>query len=305
MNTESWYKKEESTNNFGITLVIYSFKLFGWFGANIILFFITLFIWLFNSKVKKISHDYFFYLSLYAKSKGINNLEGNTFFHIFCFCKSLLEKFLAWKGLITIDSVDSIDNAHKRMLEVASKPKGVLVFGAHIGNIEMLRALNQTVINKVLNIIILTSNSKKFLKYLNELNPNSNLNFIIAEDMNPGTMIDISEKVNKGEWIIVLADRVLNEKSRYVEVDFLTKKAKLPQGPWIMAQLLHVPVYTLYNIKINGKNTIYFNELGDVVLSRKNREEDIKKYAQIFADEMADILLKSPTSWFNFYDYWN
>lgn len=301
---QNWYEKKESTNSFGIKIVIWAFKLGGWPLANTILFFITSFVWLFNSRVKKYSNEYAENLRAYATREGKKLPKFSSFWHIFRFCQSVLEKLLAWQGLLTVKAVTSVDNAHERMLEVAAQSEGAVIIGGHLGNIEMLRAMNSGFTDKSINILILTANSSKFLKVMENINPASNLNFIAADDITPGTIIDLSEKVKRGEWVVVLADRLVNENSRSVEVEFLTKKVSLPQGPWILAHLLQVPVYTLFNVKSNGEQRVYFKEWGCVSLSRKNKEADISKYATKYVEEMSEILLEAPCDWFNIYSYW-
>lgn len=304
-SNKNWHKKKEKTNFWGMDIIVFSFKIGGWYLANFILFFVTCFVWLFNPTIKNYSKEYFEHLNRYLKLNNYPPVKGSTFIHIFRFSQTILEKILAWKEIISIDYVDSVENAHNRMLEVAKKNEGAIVIGSHIGNIEMLRAINQTVSQKTINILILTSNSQKFLKYLNNINNKSNLNFIVVEDIHPGIITQLDEKVSAGEWVVVLADRLNNEKTRFSQVEFLSGKIKLPQGPWYLSHLLHVPVYSLFNVKINKRNTLFFNEWGIIQLSRKDKEKDIQVYAQKFACEMERVLIKAPYDWFNFYSYWH
>ena len=54
----------------------------------------------------------------------------------------------------------------------------------------------------------------------------------------------------------------------------------------------------------NGQPVMYFREMGEVRLDRRNRMESIRKYAEIYASELENILMRSPLDWGNFYDYW-
>ena len=106
-------------------------------------------------------------------------------------------------------------------------------------------------------------------------------------------------------WIgIILGDRVLDSSTESVEVTLLGKKARFPVGPWVLAAAVGAPCCLLHSVHENGSPVIYFRELGEVVLDRKDRMGSIRKYAEIYASELEGILMRSPLDWGNFYDYW-
>jgi len=41
-----------------------------------------------------------------------------------------------------------------------------------------------------------------------------------------------------------------------------------------------------------------------ITLNRKEREQDLQRYAQSFADALEQQCVKAPLQWFNFYDFW-
>jgi predicted LPLAT superfamily acyltransferase len=64
-------------------------------------------------------------------------------------------------------------------------------------------------------------------------------------------------------------------------------------------------VTTLYQIETEQGIEVILNDLGSISLDRKNREESLRTYMQNFANELENILLKSPNSWYNFFDFWS
>jgi len=42
----------------------------------------------------------------------------------------------------------------------------------------------------------------------------------------------------------------------------------------------------------------------EVILNRKNRQQDIQAYTQKHVDILEKQMLETPYNWFNFYDYW-
>ncbi len=297
---DDWNKTPDSTSFFGLNLAVFCYRIGGWPLVNTIIFFITLGIYIFNGRTRKISKEYGVRLKDFSKKK----IKFSPFWHIFRFCQALMEKILAWKGLIPIETLKSCNDAHNRMLKVASSNQGILLLGSHIGNMEMLRALNGVFDKKQVHIIMQVANSQRFIAYLNSVNKDSNLNIIPANEINPTTIFKLSEYVRRGDWVVMMADRLLNQETRKVEVNFLGAKSYLPQGPWIIASLLGVPVYTVFNAKQGNSSLLFFNEWGKITLSSGHRDDQIAKLAQKFAGEMEDILLQAPKEWFNFYSYW-
>ncbi len=53
----------------------------------------------------------------------------------------------------------------------------------------------------------------------------------------------LQDKMQKGEWVIVAADRVPVQSDRVQHVDFLGESAAFPQGAWILANLLQSACY--------------------------------------------------------------
>ncbi|MCK5924469.1 MAG: lipid A biosynthesis acyltransferase, partial [Methylococcales bacterium] len=96
-----------------------------------------------------------------------------------------------------------------------------------------------------------------------------------------------------------------NEKT--VQCLLLGSPVDLPVTPILIASALKVPLIIFFGL-YHGKNhyQIYFELLAEkVVLSRKNRQQDIQRYAQQYANILEQQIRKNPYNWFNFYDYWH
>lgn len=246
----------------------------------------------------------------------------NTFSNILTFATSLMTRALAWSGRFTIDDIRSADSAHERMLKAAEH--GAFIIGSHVGNMEMLRAMNDQLTKKKINVLKMSSVYKGFAGYLKSLNSGYGLNIIEIDDISPdtdeesvrekafaGTIaigIELEERVRNGEWVVMLGDRVIDRNTRYVEADFLGEKARFPDGPWIMASMLDVPCYVMHAVhdQRSGSIMLYFREIGKVVLPRgENRQEALRKYVADYAAELERIIVRSPLDWGNFYDFWH
>ncbi|RML85666.1 hypothetical protein APX70_03415, partial [Pseudomonas syringae pv. maculicola] len=61
--------------------------------------------------------------------------------------------------------------------------------------------------------------------------------------------MQLSQRLDEGEWLAIAGDRVALHGGRNVRVDFLGQPATFPQGPWLLAGLLKCPVNLFFCLK--------------------------------------------------------
>src|SRR5574344_342638 len=303
-NKAEWQNKQESTSNFGLKLIIFCYRIFGRSFTLAIIWCISFTIFIFNKNIRYISRDYLLRIRSFAKSKNVLLPANGIIRHIYCFCSSLFDRILDWQGFVSKDDLISVNNALDILKRAELEERGALIVGAHIGSLDVLRAINSFKPKKIINILIIVSNSKRIVNFMSAINPNSSLNFIIADEITPATAIDLAQRVARNEWVVILGDRLLNSDTRSVEANFLGGKANFPQGPWILAHMLKVPVYTMFALRVGSKHKLILNEWGICSLPRKDRDKQLQLYVDKYAAELEQVLLVSPCEWFNFYSFW-
>jgi predicted LPLAT superfamily acyltransferase len=92
-----------------------------------------------------------------------------------------------------------------------------------------------------------------------------------------------------------------------VEVEFLGKTAKFPQGPFILSGLLECPVYLIFCLRdANGCYRIYLEKFSDSLkVKRKGREAALNGIVTSYAARLEHYCGLAPLQWTNFYDFWN
>ena len=299
----SWRDQKESTSTLGINILMFMYRFCGRKSAFLVIWLITFGVVLFNKRVRSVCLAYYKNLSDYANTKGKTLPKYSVHKHIYTFAKSILIRVLTWKewvkqpDLVAFKDLDKLNFLLKRN-------QGSVIFGSHIGSIDTLRALNNQSYKCPVNILIWTKNSQKLETYLGEINKNSNVKMFITQEVNPSLGVMLKEAIDKHENIVILADRLSDENSRKVKVNFLGMPASFPQGPWILANVLKAPILTLHFINSNGKNSFVCKDWGVINIPRLNREKAIQEYAQKYAYELEDLVINSPCEWFNFYDFW-
>ena len=301
----SWKEHRESTSLTGMKLLMLLYRTGGTKAVLLLAWIASWIVWACNSRVRSLSRNYLNLLKSSAENKGVALPELSTRRHIYSFCRAVAMKPLSWSGRDGLQKLMSIDGGLEKLLELSLSPDPAMVISAHIGNIEVIRAFNVQNVHKQVNVLMHINNSAVFMNYLKELNKDAFMNIIPLNDVGPELSIQLSDCIQKGEWLAMMGDRLLNGESRFVEVDFLGKKARFPAGPWVLAAILKIPVYLVFGLTGKQGTSVYLKSFGQVVLPRKDRDEAIRKYAGLYAAELEKILYKYPYEWFNFYDFWS
>lgn len=185
-----------------------------------------------------------------------------------------------------------------------ARPKGQLMVCSHVGNIEICRALAQHNRGFVLNILVHSRHTEKFNRALRQAGA-SDIRLIQVTDLDLDLMMRLHERLDAGEWLAIAADRVPVRGEKTVPVNFLGNEALLPQGPWLLAGLLGVPINLVFCTWQSGRYRLRLEKFSEAPhWSRSERNQAVAALAQRFADRLALVCREVPLQWFNFYDFW-
>ena len=162
------------------------------------------------------------------------------------FADSLLDKLDVWNGKLSIEQIEIIDPALLR--NQLRGTRGQMLVGAHLGNLEVCRALAEIGEKVTMNVLVHTKHAEHFNRLLGEAGA-TNLRLIQVSELDPVIMLQLHERLERGEWLAIAGDRVPLHGGRSVTVDFLGHPAAFPQGPWLLAGLLKCPVNLLLCLK--------------------------------------------------------
>ena len=91
-----------------------------------------------------------------------------------------------------------------------------------------------------------------------------------------------------------------------VRCDFLGAKAPFPNGTMRLAHAVRAPVVMFFGL-YRGANRyhVHLELLSEQIqLSPDQREDDIRRWTQRYADRLAHYSHHAGDNWFNFYDFW-
>ena len=235
------------------------------------------------------------------------HLPSFSVFRQFLFFGEIIcDNFAVWQRKIhyTYLIVDDADNLYG---DVDQGGRGQILVCSHFGNIEICRALVDSGQHKNfhLNVLVHSKNAEAFNKALVEAGADA-LPLIQVEDLDAQKMLELSQRLERGEWIAIAADRVPIRGDKTQSVNFLGHYAEFPQGAWLLASILKAPLNTIFCLKEKGQYRMKLRRFSPPISGRgKTREENIKQVMQQYADLLAKECTENPLLWFNFYNFWN
>jgi predicted LPLAT superfamily acyltransferase len=165
--------------------------------------------------------------------------------HFFAFGESLVDRFGAWIGQVQRANIDAIDGeAFDAMREDA---RGSLILSAHVGATEIVRAIASRDQKRPVSVVIHSPHAAGYNQLIQRFAPKSQVSLIQAADFGVSAAMAISAAIERGEWVVMMADRMpVRPDGRSITVSLLGAPAQLPQGPFVMAAALRCPIYTLF-----------------------------------------------------------
>jgi predicted LPLAT superfamily acyltransferase len=181
---------------------------------------------------------------------------------------------------------------------------GALLFGAHLGSFEALRAAGLRHGHRRVTMAMYEENARQLNAVLSAISPG------MLRDIVPlghvGSMIALHERLEAGDLVGVLADRTLGNEA-VLTVPFLGEAAAFPTGPMRMAAALRQPVFLMAGLYLGGNRyRVVFEPLVDFSKSGPGlrRGAEVEAAVRAYAARLEHYCREAPFNWFNFFDFW-
>ncbi|PKI13863.1 LpxL/LpxP family acyltransferase [Colwellia sp. 12G3] len=304
---QHWSKVTERGSMFGIETLIFIYKIFGKGLFKVCLTPVMFYFYLTGRSARQ---AVWYYLDNYHVCQGQAKKTGLAKFNegfkvFFSFGLSIIDKFDAWLGKVSIDDIDIVGDEGYKML--SSGNKGAVIFSAHLGNMEVCRAIFSHGDNKKpLNVITYNEHTPSFNNFLKKVNAESAINFIHINNFGPDDSIKLKQKIEDGEVVVIFADRTsVNNPNSVSFAPFLGEDAPFAVGPFALATIMDCPVFTIFCLKEKGRYRTYIEKLADPVkVKRKERQQYFNDLTKRFAQRLEKHVLLAPYQWYNFFNFW-
>lgn len=292
---QEWISRQERGSTMAIRAMVWVALKLGRPVARRLLYPICLYFVIFSTASRRASRAYL------QKALGRIPGQADLFRHYHCFACCILDRVYLLNDQIGM--FDLRVEGEDMLTEIIEKGGGCILFGAHLGSFEVLRALGRRRSEIGVSLVMYEENARKINSALNAINPNLAMNVIALGK--PSSMIEISRRLEAGDFVGVLADRSLNDEDQ-VSLPFLGAPASFPIGPFRMAALLKRPVIMMVGLYRGGRHyDITFTPLFDPSAQGKGERADAIAGAMThYVSQLERYCRDAPYNWFNFYDFW-
>lgn len=184
---------------------------------------------------------------------------------------------------------------------ILAQKRGCILLGSHLGSFEVLRAHGLFDQQLPITVIMHEAAASNLNSVLHSLRPE-----IRERIIPPGTadtMLAVKERLDRGEMVGILGDRVFGDE-KGMTCDFLGKPRMFPEGPFLLAALLQVPVVLFFGLYQGGRQyDIHFEPFADRIdLDRAHRSATLRPWVERYVGRVEHYCRLYPYNWFNFYD---
>ena len=306
-----WAQQDEVKGLWGMRLMLRVWQLFGRRAFTVLLWPVIGVYWLTARPARQASQQWT------ARVKQVLTQRNmpvpprlNSFFHFMRFGNAMLDKVASWRGELKFHRDVVFAPGAYDVLD-ADASQGKLLLASHLGDVEACRALAQLEGSKVINALVFSDNAQRFKQIMTEMAPQAGVNLMPVTDIGPDTAIAIKEKLERGEWVAIVGDRIAVTPQRggdwrVIWSSFMGQPAPFPQGPFILASILRCPVVLIYALRQQGALTIHCEPFADpLLLPRGERQQALQQAVDRYAQRLEHYALMSPLDWFNFFDFWH
>ncbi|MDM7857543.1 glycosyl transferase [Thiopseudomonas acetoxidans] len=300
-----WASQSERGSFWLMKLTLLLTRIFGRRLVAPLLYMIVFYFFVTGRVARKSINTYYANLAQWSGRDALKPTLLKTFRQFMSFAQSILDKFDVWHGRLGLQHLDVDDPHAVRQQTHMQQGRGQILVGAHLGNLEVCRALAEVGKKVRMNVLVHTTHAQQINRLLNESGA-SNLRLIQVSELDAATMLQLNQRIDEGEWLAIAGDRVPLQDKRLSLVQFLGQPAYLPQGPWLLAGLLQCRVNLFFCLKTKGRYRICLEPFAQrIEWQRHSRQKILDDCAQQFADRLALRCLEAPDQWFNFYPFWN
>jgi predicted LPLAT superfamily acyltransferase len=166
MNTRHWTSLAERGSALGLRLTEACYRLLGERAARMLLVPVVAYFLVVAGEARQSSFGYFRRLQRFGGSAtGLPRPGWRTSFrHMLAFAESALQKLGAWMQRIDPASIDFPQRS--ALDDLLRSGRGALLLSAHVGNIEMLRALAVARGLTTVNAVVYTRHAARFKRIL-------------------------------------------------------------------------------------------------------------------------------------------
>lgn len=293
---QHWTHIAERGNLLGLRIMGLVDRVLGRTASIAVLYPVTAYFFLTHPRARRASRQFLI-------AAGVRPSLAVRFDHFMQFSISILDKVAAWHDPQRIVVRFS---GHETLTRALAAGRGVLLLSAHLGNLELARALSSLMPGLYINALVFTSNSQKVNAMLDKTSAAYRVRLIRLQEIGADTSMMLREKIAAGEVVVIVGDRAsVADHGSVVTADFLGRPAPFAIGPYVLAHVLECPVYLFFCLREGRNYAVHMEPFAEHIhLPREGRARAASVWAARYAQRLAYYARRFPLQWYNFYDFW-
>lgn len=294
--TVAWKAQQELGNRRMIRLMAWVALSWGRPAARLLLFPICAYYLCRSTAAHETLHTF------YMRALGRFPDWKELFHHYHCFASTILDRLYFLRGrfdrfIISVNGADVLGR-------ILASGRGCLLLGSHLGSFEVVRAVGLAREKVDIKILMDEENAPLMRAFFREVNPTVAENVLQVGRVD--TMLRVQECLDGGGIVGIMGDRLISH-GQAVFCEFLGATAPFPTGTMRLAHAVGAPVVMFFGLYRGGNRyEVHLELLSDRIhLAQDQREEDIHRWTQRYADRLAYYSRQAADNWFNFYDFWH
>ncbi|MDR2688188.1 MAG: acyl-CoA synthetase [Azoarcus sp.] len=291
-----WAQRPERSNMRMLRLMAWLSLTLGRRVSRVILACIAAYFVVFSPAARRASRAYL------TRALGRRAKITDGYRHVFSFAATVHDRIYLLRDCydlfdISLDGAGIVD-------EVLASGRGALLFGAHLGSFEVIRAVGRTRPGLKIALAMFEDNARMINSMLAAINPSDRPDVIALGRLD--AMLRVRDYLDEGALVGVLADRSLGNEPR-APWPVLGRPAALPIGPFRMAAMLGARVIFMAGLYHGGNRyAVRFAPIADFAqVDAVERQTAIANAMSLYADEVTRCCREAPSNWFNYFDFWN
>lgn len=305
-----WAKQQELNGLWGMCFMLAVWRLLGRHAFSLLLWPVVGMYWLTATTARQASRNW---LARVRQQLGVLRLPVptpfNSYHHFLRFANAMLDKIASWRGELHMGRNVVFASGSEAALQLDDR-RGKMLLASHLGDVEACRALAKLKSARPINALVFSENARRFKQIMQGMAPQAGVNLLPVTDIGPDTAMLLQEKLDRGEWVAIVGDRIAVNPQRGGDFRvswslFMGQPAPFPQGPFILASILRCPVLLIFALHQQGRLNIHCEPFADpLLLPRAARQAALEQTIARYAARLEHYALLSPLDWFNFFDFW-
>lgn len=289
---QTWEGKSKGTRA-GYQIFVWILRRFGVRPAYGLLRFVAFYYFLFSRKTSQAI------LQFYRQGLEMNRLQalGMLYRNYYRLGQTIIDKVAAMAGIATRFQSQSEGLEHLQAL--AGSGKGGILLSAHVGNWEIAGHFLQQLDIRI-NLVMFDGERQAIKEYLGSVTGPRAFHVIVIQPDN-SHVYQIAAALARGELIGMHADRYL-EGSKTLTLPFLGRPARFPEGPFLLAAKLRVPVSFVFALKSDDFS--YRFSATPPIQPGSQKETSPEAVLQAYIAAVENKVRAYPDQWFNYFPFW-